>query len=451
MTNCRSVLTDLEQLLSKYQTLGKLDGSRAKPWDKLRFGNKDLSSVREKLVVHTNALSLFLQTLGTGSLGRIERVLDHLVQEVRAGKRETTTIIIFGEHNEPQDVHWNSVEKAMHGEGIPKKELELHRNGIRAYLQEQVEKFHLPAQGNLNETLHTRRGQDLQEVPTKGKASTEIVRTNSLEGSRRVPSSVLHSSSSLSLSSAVLGTEKNNNGGAREEASTDVQEYDSKGQLRKRTISYSSVSSARSNAHSSAFTNNGGRSSFSSIRSPFQTSWEALPNPDVPVPGTLALTIDAGSSRVSMDMDDTSGLAGERREQGVDATANSRTRRKETSIKASERIKELEAKVQELTERSENQEKDMDMLTFVVSSLKSRLDDLTAPVRSRQSEPQDRNQPQGTTDEPEQETSVANLESRMHSLTLARDYYRKERNFFKDVALRFGWLDPGRPPSPPEI
>lgn len=87
---------------------------------------------------------MFLQTLGTDSLGRIEKKLDELIQEVRNGQRETTTLMTFGERDEPEDVHWSGLETALKKDGISRTDLDTHKNGIRAYLQEQVEKFQLP-------------------------------------------------------------------------------------------------------------------------------------------------------------------------------------------------------------------------------------------------------------------------------------------------------------------
>lgn len=158
LANCRSVLTELEQLLSRYSSLGSgalntrdddgratfLAASGKKVWNRLRFSSKEISSIRDKLVFYTSTISLFLQTLGSGSLRRIEGKLDELIQEVRSGKRETTTFMIFGEQNEPEDVHWNSLEDAIQDEDITRAELDAHQNGIRAYLQEQVAKFDLP-------------------------------------------------------------------------------------------------------------------------------------------------------------------------------------------------------------------------------------------------------------------------------------------------------------------
>jgi hypothetical protein len=82
--NCNGVLQRLYNLLIKYKSLGT--GSK-QTWDRLRWGTEqdNLTGIREKLMNHTSSLTLFLTTLGAGSLGRIEKKLDQLIEDVRAG------------------------------------------------------------------------------------------------------------------------------------------------------------------------------------------------------------------------------------------------------------------------------------------------------------------------------------------------------------------------------
>lgn len=79
--NCTEVLRQLETLVTKYRSLGT---SQRKVWDRVKFGDEGIQVIRNKLVLHTSTLTLFLTSLGTGSLGRIEKKLDDIAAEIRA-------------------------------------------------------------------------------------------------------------------------------------------------------------------------------------------------------------------------------------------------------------------------------------------------------------------------------------------------------------------------------
>lgn len=73
LRNCLGVLQKLQKLLQKYESLGT---KSKRTWDRVRFGMEDIGELRESIMTHTSLLSIFLTTLGTGSLGRIEKKLD---------------------------------------------------------------------------------------------------------------------------------------------------------------------------------------------------------------------------------------------------------------------------------------------------------------------------------------------------------------------------------------
>lgn len=78
ITGCGEVLTELYSISVKYGTLGT---ENAKLLHRLRFPHKTVDELRRKLTYHTNTLSTFLETVGLGTLGRVEKRLEYAEQQ----------------------------------------------------------------------------------------------------------------------------------------------------------------------------------------------------------------------------------------------------------------------------------------------------------------------------------------------------------------------------------
>lgn len=73
---CKKVLNVLDQVLTKYNTLSEQERSGRKLWQRIRFENnkmRDLMEQRGKLTYYTSAISLFLNMISMGTIGRVER------------------------------------------------------------------------------------------------------------------------------------------------------------------------------------------------------------------------------------------------------------------------------------------------------------------------------------------------------------------------------------------
>jgi hypothetical protein len=138
--NCRAVLVQLERLLTKYQSLGT---KSKRTWDRIKFGTEGLQTIREKLTFHTSSINLFLTTLGTGSLGRIEKKLEEIMEEIRAGKREPTVLTTVDDDNEEAETHWNALKSELLDDGFTRQDIEAHKGAIKAYIQELVDRGEL--------------------------------------------------------------------------------------------------------------------------------------------------------------------------------------------------------------------------------------------------------------------------------------------------------------------
>ena len=238
--------------------------------DRIQFGKHDLTRIRGQLVLHTSTIGLFLLGLDTKSLGRIEQRLDEMVDEMRNGSRESTTIIIFGDNNGTRDVDWRRLGAELQRGGMKSEDIVMHRHGIRAYVQEQVEKYQIPIRDESRSVKKLEREREQHQKPSvitddssgaKNRSASQpnrpplvnpdpppsrplphIPANNSTSRySSNTPAAFINTRPPPTLPGEVRRQGPDNGTFATE---TDVQEYDSRGQLRKRTITRQSSSSS---------------------------------------------------------------------------------------------------------------------------------------------------------------------------------------------------------------
>ena len=144
--SCNGALQQLNKLLIKYKSLGT---KSKRAWDLLRWVTENLTEIREKIISHTSSLTLCLTTLGTGSLGRIEKKLDELIADVRAGRREETVLSMADNDEDEGDTQWSLWKDELMDDGFTKAELESHKHWIKARLAELIESGDLCGESSL--------------------------------------------------------------------------------------------------------------------------------------------------------------------------------------------------------------------------------------------------------------------------------------------------------------
>ncbi len=93
---CRWVLKILDQILEKYLALSETERSARKLWQKIKFGNgemTDLADLRGKMTFYTSALSLLLNIVSLGTIGRVEQQMNHAggdLKEIRIAVNDIT-------------------------------------------------------------------------------------------------------------------------------------------------------------------------------------------------------------------------------------------------------------------------------------------------------------------------------------------------------------------------
>lgn len=128
--NLDEVLRQIGIIVERYHSLGR---DQKKAWDRVRFAGEDLANLRGKLTFHIGTIELFISSLSASALARIEGILDELVKDVKAGKKEPSEISAVAEE-EGDEAAWSLLERKLIGDGITKVDVERYKDDIREYL-----------------------------------------------------------------------------------------------------------------------------------------------------------------------------------------------------------------------------------------------------------------------------------------------------------------------------
>lgn len=140
LKGCETVLEELDEDVDKFKSLGT---KKKKVVDRFLYGQRELGDVRSKIQFHLSVLTLFQSSLQGDALGRIERKIDDLAADFRAGKKEASIISVYST-NESEDF-WKLLKSELLDEGISLDEVEKHKDSVKAYIR------HLVAVGALEE------------------------------------------------------------------------------------------------------------------------------------------------------------------------------------------------------------------------------------------------------------------------------------------------------------
>lgn len=127
-------LKEVEELLEKYKRLGL--ARKRDFWQRLGFSRHQLNELRDKLLMHLTAINSFYATLQSGSLSRIEVILEEMWKEIRRGEREPTILSVTSDPSNASG--WQLLERELGSEGIAEIEVERYRSQIVSYLKDLV-------------------------------------------------------------------------------------------------------------------------------------------------------------------------------------------------------------------------------------------------------------------------------------------------------------------------
>jgi hypothetical protein len=136
--NCREVLEQFRALVKKHRRVGS---SGRTIWVRLKFGNVQLGDIRGKLQLHCQALNSFLAARSRLESRKrfdlMQERIDDLAAEFRAGKREPSVLSIC---EEDSDDFWNLLKSELLYEGIGDEDIEQHKEPIKAYIHELLQR-----------------------------------------------------------------------------------------------------------------------------------------------------------------------------------------------------------------------------------------------------------------------------------------------------------------------
>ena len=146
--NSGSTVRELHTIIARFKSLGS---SREKNWDRLQLGVKNLDPLRVKLTAHIAAITAYLNAVGLGALGRIERdlnaipeqiqrTIDGLAAEIRAGRREGS---IMTTYSDDEKEVWKQLRRELIGEGVKSATIHKFKPLIRRYLKELADRGEL--------------------------------------------------------------------------------------------------------------------------------------------------------------------------------------------------------------------------------------------------------------------------------------------------------------------
>lgn len=133
--NVEGILKDIGDIAQRYESLGR---DQKRTWDRVGFATQDLVALRGKLSVHIGAIQVFIGSLSAGSLAWIEDILDELVRDIKAGRKEPSVISSCKDDTEDDEVAWTELERELIGDGITKQDVERHKDDIKQYLQKLI-------------------------------------------------------------------------------------------------------------------------------------------------------------------------------------------------------------------------------------------------------------------------------------------------------------------------
>lgn len=173
ISGCGRVLNVMDKVLEKYNALGDEEKSIRKLWQKVRFGNGqmvDIGDLRSKISYYTSALSLFLNMVSMGSIGRVEKKMDEAggeLREIRLAVHSITAHLmnaadkegsILTAYADDDKAVWREFRRELIRDGFSSSILRKHKNIIQDYVKE------LGSRGLFDETDLAQPDEDSKET-----------------------------------------------------------------------------------------------------------------------------------------------------------------------------------------------------------------------------------------------------------------------------------------------
>ena len=151
LADCKKVLGVLDSLLVKYNDLSTSERDGDQLWQKLKFGNKEMSelpNLRGKLSYYNGTISCYLNLVSIGSVGRIEKQIDEAGDDLKDIKFAVNDIAIrlsaksdhegsiLTTYTDDDKNVWKEIRRELIEKGFPSPVLVKHKGLIINYIEE---------------------------------------------------------------------------------------------------------------------------------------------------------------------------------------------------------------------------------------------------------------------------------------------------------------------------
>jgi hypothetical protein len=137
--DCRSVVTELKEIVSKYKSLGT---SRRRNWDRIRMSHTNLDTINRELVKKTTSISAYLSILGLSSQGRVEnellpellRRIDSVAAQMKKGNSTIRSTMTMTTCDGDDKALWREFRCDLLRNGYHGRDVKSHSIALQTYL-----------------------------------------------------------------------------------------------------------------------------------------------------------------------------------------------------------------------------------------------------------------------------------------------------------------------------
>ncbi|KAF2260827.1 hypothetical protein CC78DRAFT_547160 [Lojkania enalia] len=130
-------LTELQALLDEYESKPT---SWQRAWDSLRMGLENVSSIRDRIIAATTELQVLNQLIHNSSHKTINKKLDRLLREVRAGHREGSCVSVQTVESLDTQETWRDLCRELESAGLTAAAIAENQEHIISWFQDAVSK-----------------------------------------------------------------------------------------------------------------------------------------------------------------------------------------------------------------------------------------------------------------------------------------------------------------------
>lgn len=152
VNRCQKILSVLNQVLTKYNSLSEQERSGKRLWQKIKFGNgkmTELSEMRARLTYYTSAMSFLLSIMSMSTMGRVERQINDAggdLKEIKTAVNGITAHLMSSSNRHEGSVLtayadddravWKEFRRELLEGGFSSSVIQKHKRLIKAYIEE---------------------------------------------------------------------------------------------------------------------------------------------------------------------------------------------------------------------------------------------------------------------------------------------------------------------------